>query len=252
MKVHVLSSLALLFIIAGMVLSSCAMPGATPAATVIPPPTNTPKAKPTSTPKPTITHTPTATPNLTATQQVDDFNAQVKEYYDAKYVSTTDGTYSRLSDTSQSWAEGQYYNWWDAEPFVHNFILKTDIAWSSATESANAVSGCGFVFNLQGTGDKATRYVIFISVEGYIIFWDKSRQIGTAYYGPGKKTGSAHLTLIAEKDLFRVFVNNKSIKTFSIKGAGGGLAYTVISGTNKSYGTKCDFTNTELWKIQLP
>jgi hypothetical protein len=245
-------SLAVLFVTVSLLLPSCAMPGLAPAATQTPTSTSTPKATATATPKPTSTPKPTKTPNLAATQQVDDFSAKVKEYYDAGYVSTTDGTYTHLDDYSYAWAKLNYYQWVDTGFSPTNFILKSDMAWTSASAAADS-SGCGFVFRIQ---DNDNHYMAYISLKGYVeaaAYTDYWKSMGTAVYGNPARNGKATMTLIVEDNIFRVLVNNKLSKTytgFDGKLGTGGLAYTILSGTNKSYGTQCNFKNTELWEIK--
>ncbi len=262
MKTYTFYSLAASFIVASLLLSSCVIPGVAPAATDTPiptntpAPTNTPEATATSTPKPTTTHTPTATPNLTATQQVEDFSAKIKEYYDAKYVSTTDGTYTPVKDFEKSWAQINWYQFYRIGLAPTDFVLKSDIAWKSASAAADS-SGCGFVFREQPNGDD---YMAFVSLKGFVeasyFLEDKSSysiSMGRGAFGNPAQNGKATLTLIVEGNIFRVLINDKLIKAFTgLQGklTTGGLAYTVVSGTNKDYGTNCQFKNTELWTIQ--
>ena len=260
MKKGTIYSFAALLAITSLLLSSCAAaatPEPTATNTPLPPTiTSTPTLASTSTatPKPTVTLTPTATINATATQQVKDFEALVQEYYDAKYVSSTSGTYTRLTDKKKSWAKIGYYLW---EPTVYsptNFIIKTDISWMSASAAADT-SGCGYVFRLQDN-DTQDHYLLFVSLKGYVQIatnvGDRFNWLGKATYGNPAQEGKATVVLIVEDSTFRVLVNGKLLKTFTGfagKLTTGNLAYTVISGTNKSYGTQCKFDNTELWTI---
>ena len=257
MKAHKLYSAVLFMLAASLLLSACAALAPAPTGTPLPP-TKTPKptATSTSTPKPTKTPLPTRTPNLAATQQVDDFAAKVKEYYDAGYVSTTSGSYTQLADASYSWAEINYYQWNETGLSPTNFVIKSDVTWKSASAAADS-SGCGFVFREQPNQDN---YMLFVSLKGYVrmsyLLTAKGNYVtfmGTGNYGLPAQNGSAQVTLIAEDNLFRVLVNDKLIKVFNgLQGklSTGSLAYTVVSGTNKSFGTSCDFKNTEVWTIE--
>jgi len=264
MKVRGLYLAIVSFFTASLLLSSCALPGAAPAATntpAAPTGTPTPTAKPTSTPKPTNTLRPTATLNLVATQKVEEFAAKVKEYYDDQYISTTAGEYTDLGNSEQTLADGLHYQWWNTWISPTDFVLKSDIAWKNSSSSPNRTSGCGFVFHLKESGftpsSKNTYYVIFVSWAGYVVYWSATgnytKSMGTAYYGVGQQTGSAAFTLIVEGTQFRVLINNKLIKTFSGYTANfnqGVLSYAVISGTNKGAGTTCNFNNSEVWTLQ--
>ncbi len=256
MSVGKLCSTVGLLIAASLLLSSCAMPGATPVTTNTSAPTRRPKATSTSTPRPTGTPLPTATPNLTATKQVEDFTTVIQGYYGKGFISTTNGSYTLLHDTSDSWAELGYYNRFETGLSPTNFVIESDLAWKSASAAAD-MSGCGFAFREQPNGDN---YMLFISLQGYLRLsyllaakGNYSNTMGLATYGLPAQTGSAHVTLIAEENIFRVLVNGKLLKTFTgLQGklTTGYLSYAVVSGTNKSYGTNCLFRNTVVWEIQ--
>ncbi len=259
MKTRALCSFVVLFAVASLLLSACGIMSAPPTPTNTPvPPTNTPEptatatATFTSTPKPTITLTPTVTPNATATQRVEEFMSKVQEYYDAKYLSSIDGTYNALKDKKSSWAQIGYYQWEQTGFSPSNFIMRSDIAWRSASANANS-SGCGYVFRLQDNDD---HYMFFISLKGYVEMATNTnnswKSLGKGNFGNPSQNGKANVSLIAENDTFRVLVNDKLVKTYSGfagKLITGELAYTVVSGINTSFGTECQFTNTELWTI---
>ena len=193
-----------------------------------------------------------ATPNLAATEQVKAFTDKIQEYYDAGYISTTNGSYNQLDDFSYSWAKLNYYQWIDTDFSPTDFVLKSEITWKSASSKADS-SGCGFVFRIQ---DNYDHYAFFLSLKGVVEAatnvggWNS---MGVATYGNPSQFGEAVVTLIVEGKMIRVFVNDKLIKTYTGydgKLTRGGLAYTVVSGTNKNYGTSCDFKNTELWIVE--
>jgi hypothetical protein len=247
--------------IASLAFSACApatpAPMETPALpTETPLPTQTYTLEPTSTntPRPTSTPLPSPTPNLEATAQFENISAKVKEYYDASYVSTTEGSsYKRLKDFKDEWAQINWYQWTYLDYSPANFILETDISWESASAAADS-SGCGFVFRLQ---DTKNYYVMYVSLKGYIIPYavvgDGHRRLGASYYGTPAQNGAVHLTLIMEDNIFRVLVDDKLIKAYTgLEGklAYGKIAYTVFSGTNKDFGTRCEFKNTDLWSIK--
>ena len=241
---------------ASLVLASCASAQATPTATSAPvQPSNTPlpTATFTVTPAPTVTPTPTETPNATATAQVEQFTTKVKDYFAAGYISSAEGTYQRLPDQSFSWAEIGYYQWTKIKLAPTDFIIKSDITWNSASAAADS-SGCGYVFRIQ---DNRDHYMFYLSLKGYV---EAATNVGKSWKAMGRGTfglaaqrGEATVTLIVEGHTFRALVNDKLVKVFTGltgKLPTGDLAYTVVSGTNKGYGTSCDFKNTELWTIQ--
>jgi hypothetical protein len=238
-------------------LSSCAQP--TPLPTSMPVPTDlptatfTPSPTFTLTPTPTKTPKPTATPNMTATQQYENFSAKINEYYDEGYISTTEGEYTRIKNFSVEWAQIDWYRWYNLNSSPTNFVIRTDILWDSASKAAND-SGCGFVFRIQDNND---HYLAYASLKGFVSAagilnkgWD---DLGMGTYGNPSSSGKLNMVLIVQDNTFRMIIDDELVKTFTGyqgKLTEGKLAYTVLSGTNKDFGTRCKFTNTELWSLK--
>jgi hypothetical protein len=169
--------------------------------------------------------------------------------------------YSHVMDFSDEWAQIGWYQWTPIMPMnfkmfssdVTDFILRTDVAWESASKLANP-SGCGFVFRL---GDDKSHYMVFVSLDGYVrsgLTRDRNwKDMGSGYYGVGAQNGSATMTLIMEDNQYAVLINEKLIKKYTGlagKMSSGMIAYTVVSGINTDFGTRCKFTNTDLWYIK--
>jgi hypothetical protein len=208
-------------------------------------------ATPTNTPKPTATPKPTITPDMAATQQIKDFEAVMQDFMEKEYVAGTDGEVFHLDDFSQDWPQLGWYQWWPAQETSADFVFKSHIAWSSASDTPE-VSGCGISFGVQENGDH------------YAVFIDKSRiqylmGRGSRVYNVGKTRGSGRLSFgnPAEADLV-VSVKGQS-SYVSVNGdvteytlsqdqsTKGVFAYSILSGTNKDYGTHCEMTDTILW-----
>jgi len=243
-----------------LILSACITSGATapkatetPAYTATPAHTATPEPTATKTPLPSPTPRPSPTHNLEATKQYEDMASKVKEYYQAGYVSTDQGTYKRLKPYWDSWAQIDWYQWVTVNSSPTNFIIRSEVSWESASKSPNP-SGCGYVFRLR---DENNHYMVFISTDGYIhaslVHSGYFDNMGKAYYGQAATKGKETVTLIVEGTSFRVLVNDKSIKSFEGLQSDlfdGNLAYTIVSGTNKDFGTHCMFDKTDLWTIK--
>jgi hypothetical protein len=261
MKVNRFIRISIVFVLFSMVLASCALPGAAPEVTATPTitqtftpaPTATISLSPTATVAPTRTNTSTPLPNMTATQMYSDFSDTLQELYDAKYITTKEGTYSHLPDFEKSFAKINYYQWYDSKESPTNFVLRSDISWDSASAAADN-SGCGFVFHV--AEDNENLYFFYVSLKGIVrlngLINDKFTRFGLGTYGSAQQKGQVNLTLIVEGTTYRVLINDKLIKTY--EGFAGNLlhgylAYTVLSGTNKSFGTRCNFTNTILWTL---
>ena len=241
-------SVILILAFVSMACSTSAAP--TPTATPVPA-TNTPEATATNTPLPTKTPLPTATPNVAATQRIEDFNSILQDYASNGYIGGTEGKITELDDFHEDWAQLGWYQWWPQDKVTNDFVFKSHIAWSAASNTPE-ISGCGIVFGVQTNED---HYAIFID-RGRIAFLMKR---GSHYYEVGKTSGSGRLNYgnPAEADLI-VAVSNQ-IAYVSVDGevtkytlsadqtSSGTLALSVLSGTNRDYGTRCEMTDTLLW-----
>ncbi len=246
-----------LLIIACFILSACAQPTPEPTATSIPatdtpPATFTPEPTATSTPKPTATPRPTSTPNIAATEEYNAIKAQLQEYMDAGYISSTNGSLKKIEDYTDAWAQIGWYQWHYTDYAPSNFVLETDIQWESASSAADS-SGCGFVYHLK---DNDNYYVMYVSLKGMVVLYSVTggghQRMGTGRFGSAAQNGKVHLTLIVEKNTFRMLIDNELVKTYTglqDKLTSGKLAYTIFSGTNKDFGTRCSFTNSTLWTL---
>lgn len=235
-----------------------AKPTATPTplptstATAIPP-TSTSTSTSTNTPLPTATKRPTATPNLAATQQYTDMETLVKGLADKGYIAPTEGKFQALDDFTNEWAQLGWYQWEPTGAEPTDFVLQADLSWESASNTPNP-SGCGFVFRLQPNND---HYLVFVSTTGHVVYYAAvgadMNFLAANYFGIGGSKGKANFVLIVSGARFRALIDGKSVGAvtgYSGSLLEGELAYTILSGTNVGYGTRCNMTNVTLWQIK--
>lgn len=238
----------LLVLISILLLVSTACAAAGPQATATA--TNT-SAPPTATKRPTSTPRPTATPNVAATQQFEAFYSLLDSYEQKGYLSTTDGTARTIKPFNEEWAQLNWYQWWPEDTVNSDFVFSGRFKWSAAFSSPD-VSGCGIIFGLQDNSDH------------YAVFLDKSRILflmarGSHVYNVGKTRGPGRVsyTLPAEAD-FVISVKDKSayvsvdgeVTEYTLsqdQSTEGDFALSLLSGTNKDYGTRCEITDMILW-----
>ncbi|HEX9332096.1 MAG TPA: hypothetical protein VF896_09425 [Anaerolineales bacterium] len=256
MNIHKASILlSLIFLI-----SACApqkLPDATstsmPTSTVGPTATDQPTA--TKTLVPTSTPRPNATPNLAATQKYDGFNQEIQSYYDAGYVAGTDGSFKEFDNFTDEWAQLGWYQWYPLGREVSSFSLSAHFKWMSAYKNADE-SGCGFAFAIQ---PDFGHYAVFLD-RNKIIFLDADSSYGSYARSVGKTSGSgrvkfdnpaeADFTLIVNGIDAYVLVNNELIGKYTLSKSRilqGDVGLTVLSGTNKDYGTRCEMTDIHLF-----
>lgn len=242
------------------VLSACSTSAPGPASTSTPHLTSTSTPVPTVTPRPsftpgpTTTPRPTRTPNLAATERMDDLNAEAKSYFDLGYPSSADGEFKVYDDFTEDWAKIDYYQWWNLDKKASNFYMSAHFNWSTALQNSNE-SGCGFVFSIQENND---HYAVFLDRTN-IVFLMSDKSLGYSRdVGKTRGTGrvkfdnpaEADFVLIVKDAYAYVLVNGEVVGEYTLsqsRSLDGRLALSVLSGTNKDYGTRCEMTNLHLW-----
>jgi hypothetical protein len=233
---------------------ACATAEPAPSSTNTPQPTVTETVTPTRTPRPSSTPRPTWTPNLAATQRVEELNAEVSTFYDAGYLATTEGRFIELDNFSYDWAQLGWYNWLPLKDSASDFFLSAHFKWDSAFKNSD-ISGCGFIFGLQPNDD---HYAVFLDrAKIFFLITDRSRGYSKPV-SPTRGTGrvnfdypaEADFTLIVKGAYAYVLVNNEVVGEYTLsqsRSLEGDLGLTVLSGTNRDYGTHCEMTNLHLW-----
>lgn len=235
-----------------LIVSACSNATPTQAPTNTPQPTATHTLVPTATLTPTRTPRPTATPNIAATQHIQDLESEAQTYVDAGYLTSADGRFREYDDFEVEWAQLNWYQWLPLSDTVSDFYLKGHFKWESAYRNAD-VSGCGFVFALQPSSD---HYAVFLD-RSQVLFLI-SNGSGTRELGKTRGSGKvkfempaeADFTLIVEDGYAYVLVNEEVIGEYTLsqtQALRGKLGLTVLSGTNKDYGTRCEMTNLHAW-----
>ncbi len=198
---------------------------------------------------PTFTHVPTPTVDMTATQQYSDFMAYVQKFRDNRVIPVTGGTYYRLDDFMDMWAQINWYQRSVTNVSTSNFLLRSHIAWESASKTPNP-SGCGFIIHEQPNED---HYLLFVSTFGYVYLFGsrkgETNYIGQVYHGKISSSGDGDLTLIVQGTQFKVYWNDKylgALVGYDNMMLSGRLGMSIVSGTNIDYGTRCEMTGIEI------
>ena len=213
--------------------------------------TSTPSPTPTLTFTPTNTILPTITPNATMTEAYNNMITVVNDFYKQGYIPSLQGRYLPMYNYVNSWAQIGWYRWTNTDFYPKDFVLTAHMDWNSASDTPNE-SGCGITFRIQPSDE---HYVVFVLSTGYLEFairTDRFRDNGRQYYGAPAKNGSVEFSMTAVGNKIDIFINNKHIYTYTgLQGKmlDGELGYTVLSGTNADYGTKCIISHSNLWMI---
>ena len=242
-----------------LLLSSCSTfaPPA-PTSTSTPQPTATKTATPTATVRPTSTPRPTKTPNLAATQHMDELQEEAQAYFEQGYLALSDGRFKEYDDFNEEWAQLGWYSWWPMDQTVRDFYLTAHFKWSSAYRNAD-ISGCGFAFAIEPDDDHYAVFldrakVYFVDTAQYYSTLSPVRGTGRVDFGnPFDEPVETDFTLIVTGTTAYVLVDDVLVGEYVLsqsKNLRGGLGLTLLSGTNKDFGTRCEMTNIHVWTPQ--
>jgi hypothetical protein len=197
---------------------------------------------------------PTRTPNLAATQIYEEFNKEAQEYFELGYLPSADGDFVQFDDFQYEWAQLGWYRPFLLNKNVSDFYLNAHFAWESAYRNADE-SGCGFAFAINDGG----HYSVFLD-RAKIIFLDADASYGSYALTVGRTRGpgrvkfdvpaEADFTLIVKDAYVYILVDGEVVGEYSLsqsRDLRGDVALTVLSGTNKDYGTRCEMTGIHMF-----
>jgi len=188
-----------------------------------------------------------------ATQQAQGMQAIIQQLFDEGVVSSVDGEYYRLKDFNQATAKLGYFTYWkvDVNSSPQDFVISTNVAWESASDTANwQDSGCGIVFSLD---DVKNFHLAWLSLDGFAQLYQVNK--GNWKRLSSQKTaklsipnGDAKIMVTSYDKKLNFYVNgNRISNAYDGSLNPGELALTVLSGTNKDFGTRCKMTDIDLW-----
>lgn len=253
-KINPLMSMFLILVLVSWACSSSAAPEptSTPAPTDTPSPTATGTATPTNTPRPSPTPRPSRTPNIAATQKYDEYKAEAQKYFELGYLPSSDGNFREIDDFEYEWAQLYWYRWFPLTDTATDLLFSGHVKWESAYQNAD-ISGCGVIFGLQNNNDHyavfldRTRVLYLISNGSGVHEMGKTRGTGRVKFG---NPAEADLAIIVNGHYSYVLVDGEVVGEYSLSQSQpirGKVALTVLSGTNKDYGTRCEMTDIHIF-----
>jgi hypothetical protein len=191
---------------------------------------------------------------LTATARVKPFMDTLQRLKESGVIYQTEGGYVRLDDFDQSWAQIDWFRWWNTDYSPENFVISANAKWSSASDKSNwPGAGCGFVFAFV---DKQNYRRAYLGLDGNVRL---SRKVNNTWNTMARQktdgvtipNGDAKIMLVVFDKRISFYVNDVLIASaLDTTQKPGVLAFTLASGTNKDYGTRCQMTNVNLWIIK--
>jgi len=171
------------------------------------------------------------------------------------YLASTDGTIKEIDNFADDWAQIGWYQWYPLSHEVSDFSLSAHFKWMSASKNADE-SGCGFTFAIQ---PDYGHYAVFLD-RSKVIFLDADSSYGSYARSVGRTRGpgrvkfdnpaEADFTLIVNGISAYVLVDNEFVGQYTLSKSRilrGDVGLTVLSGTNKDYGTRCEMTHVHMF-----
>ncbi|MFN2145240.1 MAG: hypothetical protein ACK2T7_07790 [Anaerolineales bacterium] len=192
-----------------------------------------------------------------ATQAAERIYTVVQDLYDQGFITSKEGSFQQLPPYEGEFAQIGYYRSVPIpDSFVKDFVLVMDVSWE-VNDKANEWyrSGCGFAFRVSEDYDEYYNFIL--TLDGRINFAQLLKgyngiSISKAYWGQiENEKGSDTIIITAQGKTFQVF--NTDLERIDIrygeKLVEGTMAYQVSSGSNKDFGTRCNFTDVDLWHL---
>jgi hypothetical protein len=198
--------------------------------------------------------TSTAQVKATATSYAMVFLEVVQQLQEAGVVIDTEGYYRRPKDFDQSWAQLGWFRWWHTGYTAENFVLSAEASWESASKTSDwDEAGCGIVFS---ENDHDNYHLAYLSLDGYGRLQRKAKGdwkiLAKKQYGKlSVPDGNAKIMLVVDDKIIHFYVNDELVaKAYDNSLNEGTISLTLLSGTNKGFGTRCKMTNINLFILE--
>lgn len=206
----------------------------------------------------------TAAAHAAETAQAQPFAHTISALVAEGYLASGAGTYHTPPDFYETYATGpartdfgfmQMISYsYSMEPMEYSpadFVIRADVTWDNYDENANKIAGCGFALRInERTGD---HYLVWFSGMGHINHIQKVNQeskfvSNVSYANLGWPRGNAELMLVVQGNQIVAFVNGDHVQTREANELmAGRLAYAILSGDSRGFGTRCQMKNVDLW-----
>lgn len=183
----------------------------------------------------------------------------VENLYQDGYLTSSEGTFTKLDDFNEQWAMLDWYQYWyQGDEKYANFVLSFSAKMQSASDKANwHHAGCGLVFRHV---DNENHMFLIIAQNGIMSLRKRVKDIvqivrDSKKYSSQIPVENVYVTLIVDGMKVYIIADGTPILEAREPVLGstfreGRLAFSVMSGTNKGYGTRCSMTDIWLWELK--
>jgi hypothetical protein len=187
----------------------------------------------------------------TSTAQIAGFYQVIEKLQAEGVLGDTKGELYQLDDYTRSEAQINYLFWEPTEYDATNFVFAAKMDWSSASMIANwDASGCGLVFGLKSHSQYNFSY---LGLDGFVyssrLTNDVWKPLAYKRWGkPDLPDGQAHFMMTVWEKHIQIYINDALVSSMQDGGyTPGDIALSVVSGTNKDWGTRCNFSDVMLY-----
>lgn len=175
-----------------------------------------------------------------------EFRNLVADLKQSGVIPESSGDFRYHEDYENEWAYLRWYQW-ESFDVAKNFVISADLEWHSASNTPNfADAGCGFVLRAEDTNNNL---YTALNMDGKVHFGGIYEGSWLGYksfsYGSHSTKGNAQLVVVANDGTLSAYVDGSFIgQQMGVAiNRSGSLAFSTWSGTNKDYGTRCNFRN---------
>lgn len=164
---------------------------------------------------------------------------------------------NEMFEFKETWAQRGWYQWWPFDSGITDFVISTHVDWESAQPASLGLGGCGFVFRVK---DSDNHLVIYYDNSGGVQLGQSTingyRNVALSWKNKDlvldfkQTSGDADFVVAVEQNKITAFINGAKAYLWKTEYKNkGDLAFTIVSGTNKDFGTSCTMSDTRYWVL---
>lgn len=180
----------------------------------------------------------------------DGFSSDVSFLQEEDRIPSRDWTYHKLDDIQTQYASRFNYRYDIVLQKVKNFVVKATITWETASETPEwNYTGCGFIFRKKGHDFMQAS----IYADGYTRMTGRKGMTPLSYrknqFALFSQTGTHDVVLSVSGSRMTMMVDGEIImeRLNVALTEPGDFGFYTGSGTNYDYGTRCTYSNIELY-----
>lgn len=181
---------------------------------------------------------------------ITEFNELIEQFKTEEVIPRGRGRIQSFGSFEDEYPVMGSYQWFPVTT-AERFVFSANISWQSAFQAPTAsLAGCGLVFGADPeTGD---HLMASVRMDGHAYLsgnsFNKTRNYIDYFFGYPTISGNVTLTVIETGEKVITYINGTRLGTRSdMVPFGNALGFSVLSGTNMGFGTKCNWSDIYLY-----